>query len=157
KATASYTAPGTSPAKVIDGNYWYHKSPPNRWTCEGSPNDTDWVALDFGTPRALDRVKLYLLDDGDTVVPPAKIDLQSWDGKGGPTLQDQWRSPDEPTGRRANVIQFPALKMTKVRAVFTHRPGKKCGLMEFEAWGPEDQPLGPAPPPRDNLAFNPGD
>src|SRR5262249_54970522 len=50
---ASYTAPGTSTAKLIDGNYWYHVSPPNRWTCEGSPNATDWLMLDFGTRRRI--------------------------------------------------------------------------------------------------------
>src|SRR5262249_15304249 len=45
RVTASYSAPGTSPGKLVDGNYWYHASPPNRWTCEGSPGAKDWVLI----------------------------------------------------------------------------------------------------------------
>lgn len=56
--------PKTPISKLIDGNYWYHISPPNRWTCEGSPNPTDWVSIDLGSKRKVHSVKLYLLDDG---------------------------------------------------------------------------------------------
>src|SRR5207253_33453 len=82
RATASFTAPGTSVGKAFDGNYWYHVEPPNRWTAAGSPNETDSVAVDFGVERPIHTVKLYLLDDGDhgPVTAAAKYDLEYWDG-----------------------------------------------------------------------------
>src|SRR5262249_35426630 len=67
----------------------------------------------------------------------------------------QAREPARPTGRRANVIRFPALETQKVRAVFSHARGAATGLTEFEAWGPGRLPIAAAPPPPGNLALNP--
>ncbi|HEY8506051.1 MAG TPA: discoidin domain-containing protein, partial [Gemmataceae bacterium] len=155
RATASFTAPGTWLQKVQDGNYWYHISPPNRWTCAGSGNPRDWVAIDFGVPRRVDTVKLYPLDDGEGIVPPARIDLEYWDGAKWADVPGQKRSPAEPAGRRANVIRFPELETSRLRAVLTHREGASSGLTEFEAWGSGSLPYRPAPPPAGNLAANP--
>jgi hypothetical protein len=157
RVSASYSGPNSSVGKLIDGNYWYHVSPPNRWTCQGSPNKTDWCAIDFGTTRTIDRVKLYVLDDGEKIVPPARIDLEYWDGKGWVPVPNQERTPAQPTGRRANVIRFKEIAVQKLRAVLTHRDGSKSGLSEFEAWGDTLTPVKPAPLPAGNLAFNPGD
>ena len=104
RASASYTAPGTSPAKAIDGDYWYHTAPPNRWTCEGSPNAEDWFAVDFGIPRRVHTVTVYPLDDGTGVVPPARIDLEYWDGKNWAAVPGQTRTPEQPAGRRLGTI-----------------------------------------------------
>ena len=156
RATASYTHPKTSVAKLVDGNYWYSVSPPNRWTCEGSPNDTDWCAIDFGTPRRIHTVKLYLLDDGSNIVPPSAIDIEYWDGKAWQPVPNQTHLPKEPAGRQANWIRFPERETTKVRAIFKHVAKGRTGLTEFEAWGDAKGPVEPAPAPPGNLAFNPG-
>jgi hypothetical protein len=73
RVRTSFTNPTTQAAKLIDGNYWYHISPPNRWTCEGSTNASDWVAIECGTKRSIDMVKLYFLDDGNSVTPPGRV------------------------------------------------------------------------------------
>jgi hypothetical protein len=156
RVSASFTAPRTSPDKLIDGNYWYHRDPPNRWTCEGSPNATDSLVIDFGTPRTVHTAKLYFLDDGKGVVAPASFDLEHWDGKGWKSVAQQSRTPEKPTGHRANVVRFPALTTAKLRAVFHHTGGGKTGLTEFEAWGDARLPVAPAAPPAGNLAYNPG-
>jgi hypothetical protein len=156
RVTASHTGPRSSITKLIDGNYWYHLSPPNRWTTEGSATPSDWCVIDLGTPRKVHTVQLYVLDDGEKVVAPAKIDLEYWDGKGWATVPEQMRTPEQPTGRRANVIHFPEMAVQKLRAVLTHRDGSKSGLSEFEVWG--DGPAEayePPPMPAGNLAFNP--
>src|SRR5262249_9142942 len=127
RVSASYTNPKTPLTKLIDGNYWYTVSPPNRWTAEGSPNDSDWCAIDFGVKRRVHTVKLYLLDDGDQVTAPTRIALEHWDGKAWVPVPEQTRAPKEPTGHRANVIRFPELETQKVRAVFTHARGGKAG------------------------------
>jgi hypothetical protein len=157
RASASFSGTGTMVAKAIDGNFYYHKRPSNRWTCEGSSNKEDWFAIDFGTPRKVDTIKLYFLDDGDHITAPSRYELEAWDGSKWVAIPGQARSPGEPIGHRANVARFPELTTTKVRAVLTHRTGSKSGLSEFEAWGDGSQAITPAPPPTGNLAYNPGD
>ncbi len=153
----SYANPRTPPAKLTDGNSWYHRDPPNRWTCEGSPNATDSVMIDFGTERTVHTAKLHFLDDGKGVVPPGKFTLEHWDGKGWKAIPTQTRTPEQPTGRRANVVTFPAVISSKVRAVFTHAKGGTTGLTEFEVWGDAKLPLADPPHPPGNMAYNPGD
>jgi hypothetical protein len=156
RVSASFSARGTTPAKAIDGNYWYHVSPPNRWTCEGSPNASEWLAVDLGKKRKVNTAKLYFLDDGTGVVPPEKFELEHWDGKAWVAIPGQIRNPEKPAGRRANIVRFPELEVEKVRVVLHHAREGKAGLTEFELWGDAALPVEPAPNPPGNLAFNPG-
>jgi hypothetical protein len=154
RLTASYTSSKAPLSKLNDGNYWYTAAPPNRWTCEGSPRGSDWCAIDFGTKRAIHTIKLYLLDDGEKVTLPERIDLEHFDGKKWVVIPGQVRTPPMPAGHRANVVRFPVLETTKVRAVFHHGKGGKAGLTEIETWGDARLPVTPAPPPAGNLALN---
>ncbi len=79
--SVSYSNPKTPAHNVNDGNYWYHLSPPNRWTCEGTKNAKDWLTIDFGIKRRIKEVRLYFLDDGQGVVPPEQFAIEYWDGK----------------------------------------------------------------------------
>jgi hypothetical protein len=159
RITASYSSPSTPIAKLNDGNYWYLQHPPNRWTCEGSPNDRDWVVVDFGTKRTIHTVKLYLLDDAgeqsSTVRAPQRIELAAW-------IDNDWRAItllngflDQPTGHRANVARFEPIELTKLRVTMHHPVNGKAGLSEIEAWGDARLPLEATPPPAGNLAYNP--
>jgi hypothetical protein len=176
-ATASHSAPLHPPFYAVDGSVWYHQSPPNRWTAQGSGTATDWFAVDFGMERSIEMVKLYFLDDegrahhiaeggapvvGDSapeglrnaapVRTPAAYRLEAWvDGAWRP-LPGQRRRPAEPAGRRANVIAVETLRTARLRVVLEHQPGSSGGLTEFEAWGPGSLPA-PAPAdPSPNLA-----
>ena len=153
RVRASYAAPGTSVAKLIDGNYWYHRDPPNRWTCEGSPNEADWVSIEFGVKRPIQTVKLYFLEDGK-VAPPASFDLDYWDGKSWAAIPSQARKEEKPVGRRANIVKVPKIETDRVRLTFHHRKAAKTGLTEIEAWGEASLPVAAAPMPAGNLAFN---
>jgi hypothetical protein len=155
RATASYSHPETFPELAQDGNYWYHRAPANRWTTEGSPNDSDWLAMDFGTRRRIHTVKLYVLDDGSNIRPPARIDLEVWDGASWQTIPGQSRSPSVPAGHMANTVTFPTLETNQIRAVFTHTKRARTGLTEFEAWGEGTPPIAPVPLQPGNLAANP--
>lgn len=157
RVTASFTNPKTPLGKVVDGNSWYHLSPPNRATFEGSRSAEDWVVVDFGVGRKVDTVKLFLLDDGERVKPPRRVVLEQWNGKAWEQVAGQARTPKEPMGRRANVIRFPEVTATRLRATFAHEADASSGLSEFEAWGDGRQSLEAAAPPSGNLAFNPGD
>ena len=153
----SYAAPENPPTYLVDGNYWYHESPPNRWTTIGSPNARDTVTVDFGTVRRVSMVKLYFLDDGDmtAVRPPERYDIEVWrDGRWQPALVES-RSPRRPEGHRANTVNFAPVSTSRVRVVFVPMKSLAFGISELEVWGDDTLPLAkppPTAPPRD-LAF----
>lgn len=166
---ASYTSPNSSLAKVNDGNYWYLQHPPNRWTCEGSSNNEDWLEVDFGTSRRIDSVKLYVLDDSglpDSIVrAPQAIQLESWTSAGGwqklqgQKLQGQkleGQGQQKIEGHRPTVYSIPVTEMQKLRVTLVHASEARSGLTEIEAWGAAELPLAPLPPPVGNLAYNDG-
>ncbi|MFO0875778.1 MAG: discoidin domain-containing protein [Gemmataceae bacterium] len=157
RLSASYSSPHTSPARVVDGNYWYHRDPPNRWTCEGSPNARDHLVFDLGIKRRVHMAKVYFLDDGKGVVPPRSYQLEFWDGVTWNPILGQVRSPVAPTGRCANQVTFPPVNASRFRVVFQHAETSKTGLTELELWGDVRLPLAPSPHPTGNLAYNPGD
>lgn len=151
--SASYSAPTTPPFYATDGNYWYHVSPPNRWTTAGSPHTSDTITVDFGIERPLETVKLYFLDDGGGVRAPAEYQVEIWrDGQWQPVPNPQ-RRPTEPAGHRANTVMFTEITASRVRAVLEHRPGSASGLSELEAWGAAALPLPAATAPVTDLAL----
>ena len=156
RLTASHVAPGTSLAMVNNGQFRYDIRPVDRWTTVGTANPSDWLVVDFGAPRSIDTVKLYLLDDGDGagVKAPKSFELEYFDGANWKLVANQERSPPQPTGRRPNMIRFPVKEVTQLRIVMQHVPGGGSGLTELEAWGPGKLPYTPPPPPAGNLAFN---
>ena len=153
RATASFSHPKTPVSKVNDGNYWYTIHPPNRWTSARSEETNAWVAIDFGTNRWVDTVKLYLLDDGTNIVAPDSIKLQASNGRDWYDVPNQKRTPEVPTGHRANAIVFPLLATRDIRVWFTHGRNFGVGLTEFEVWGPGESPYHPPPARTRSLAF----
>jgi hypothetical protein len=151
---ASYANPRTPVQNVNDGNYWYHRDPPNRWTCEGSPNAVDWCSIEFGMKRRIHTIKLYPVDDGEGVTTPERFEVEAWDGKAWSPIREQTRSPAKPTGHRANVITFPEIETDRIRALFTHREKGRTGLTEFGAWGDATSPYTTPAAPPGNLALN---
>jgi len=156
---ASFVHPRSSLSKISDGQYRYDILPTNRWTTIGSPNNADWAAVDFGTKRPIDTVKLYVLDDPETtegamVKAPTEILLESWDGSKWQTVPGQKPSVATPKGGRPHTITFPTINTSRLRATLTHAAGARSGLTEFEAWGPGHRPYVSAAPPAGNLAFN---
>jgi hypothetical protein len=154
RLTASFTNPKTPLNKINDGNYWYTIHPPNRWTTQGSPNQSDWLEIDFGTPRRIDTVKLAFLDDGKEILAPQSYTLEYFDGAAWQALPNQQRTPAAPQGHRFNRVTFGPREISKLRVVFTHAEGSFTGLSEIEAWGDGAVPYVPGPPPPGNLALN---
>jgi hypothetical protein len=150
--SASYSAPESPPFYLIDGNYWYHSSPPNRWTAVGSPHAQDTLLLDFGVKRPVETVKLFVLDDSTGIKPPARYDLQWWNGSRWADIPGQRRLPARPEGRRANVVSFDRIETSRLRVVLTHQPGAFSGLTEIETWAAVDLPLPPPDQPSHNIA-----
>ena len=153
---ASFSAPRNPPFYLVDGNYWYHESPPNRWTTIGSPHARDTVTVDFGVDRAINQVKLYFLDDGegDVVRAPARYVVQAWNGHRWADARTVRRAPAEPEGHRANVVTLAPQRASEVRVVLEPRPGAAVGMTEMEVWGSDSLPLAVAAAASRDLAFN---
>lgn len=142
--------------KLIDGNYWYHLSPPNRWTAAGSKNTTDWLMIDFGRARKISTLKFYFLDDGDKILPPTSLQVEySVNGR-----WSQFRSvttcPDHPMGKMSNTVNFAPTLMDKFRITLEHPAKGKSGLTEIEAWGLATSVTSPEQGPIANLALQNG-
>jgi hypothetical protein len=150
---ASYSAPLNPPVYAIDGNYWYHTRPPNRWTTLGSGHAQDWLDLDFGTVRPVEVVKLYFLDDGTAIRAPASYRLEMWQHDAWVDVPGQRRVPAVPQGRRANVVDVGKIATSRLRVVLVHQPGFSSGMTELEAWAHADLPLAPPTEPAHNVAF----
>lgn len=123
------------PHKLIDGNYWYHVTPPNRWITLGSVHARDTVTLDLGAKREIRRVSLYLLDDGEgsRVRAPRRYAVQLWDGRRW-SLARPLRHPIAPTGHRANVVDITPTLASRVRVILQPRAGFATGMSELEVW-----------------------
>ena len=70
----------------------------NRWTSYGSPNETDWLEVDFGSPREVGRVDLHIYDDRGGVQPPVNYNVQYWIDAAWHDATGQVASPAEPAG-----------------------------------------------------------
>ena len=150
----SYAAPENPPTFLVDGNYWYHTAPPNRWTTVGTPNAQDTVTLDFGVARTIQRIALYLLDDGAGVRAPARYEVQAWRGNRWLNVVSQRRTPERPEGHRANVVSFPPISTRQIRVVLVPQSGAALGMAEVEAWGAGRLPLAKVTAVPRDLAFS---
>jgi hypothetical protein len=153
RITATAAGPGTSPAKLIDGQAWYDLHPPNRWTAAGSENAQDELQLDLGMSRPVHTVKLLFLDDGGPVAAPEHCQLFVRDGADG-----VWQAlaagagPERPEGRRASVWKFSQQAVRQLKIVMTHAGQQRSGLTELEVWGPAERPVVLPAAPEGNLA-----
>jgi hypothetical protein len=134
---ASFSAEKSPVTHLVDGNYWYHESPPNRWTTVGSPNARDTVTVDFGAPRVVEQLKLYFLDDGAgaAVRAPARYVVQVWDGNAWVDAPARERKPANPTGHRANVVALARQTTSRIRVILEPQRRAAVGLTEVEVWG----------------------
>ncbi|SEL76342.1 protein of unknown function [Stigmatella aurantiaca] len=135
-ASASYTASIDDAQRAIDGRIYYDDIPNSRWTNYQSPNASDWLAVDFGTVRSVNQVRLHIYDDGGGVKAPASYDVQALNGSAWVSIAGQSKSPATPVGDAPNQVTFPAVSTRKIRVVFQNPSGAKVGVTELEAWGP---------------------
>lgn len=137
KISASFTSPYDRADQAIDGLYSLDAKPHNRWTSWSSKTPSDWLELDFGTPKTIARMEFHFYDDRGGVQPPESFLLEGWiDGVWQP-LKERDRNPRSPSGGRSNQVLLEPVTLSKVRATFQHRGESKTGLTEWEIWGPE--------------------
>ncbi|NOU91775.1 hypothetical protein GC093_00780 [Paenibacillus sp. LMG 31456] len=141
QATASYTCGCDSAWSVVNGIFSYNESPRDRWTNYGSPNQTDWLAIDFGSVKSFNQVKLYLFNDGGGVQAPASYLIEYWNGSDWKGLINQTKTPAVPEAALSsqatpettlNMVNFDTVTSSKLRVTFTNKGGSYSGLVELE-------------------------
>lgn len=153
RVVASSVSIGSSASKLIDGNYWYHQHPPNRWVASAGESKSR-INLELGIPREITVIKLYFLDDGSDVVPPASLTITGYCG-GSPVQTLPLIEQKELSGRKAVTYALPKpIEIDRLEMEFNARAGGRPGLTEVEVWGLAELPVQPAPPPAGNLAFD---
>jgi hypothetical protein len=135
KVTASHTSRFDKVESAIDGVVSFLPNPPNRWTSYESPNATDWLEIDLGTPRRVGRVELAIYDDRGGVQPPEAFLVELWDGTGWKNPNAERRSPNKPVGGIVNTVSFTPVDAAKIRITFTHRGKARSGVSEVFIWG----------------------
>jgi hypothetical protein len=142
--SASHTANGTSLAGAVDG---FTINVPH-WGSRGSGNERDWYALDLGTPRTFDDVKLYFYNDRQFggYTEPALFRVQYLRGGEWVDVPGQAKAPVYPRSNY-NQVQFEPVTAQKVRVLLTHRDGHSTGLKEVQVFN-----TGTRPPAVENAA-----
>jgi hypothetical protein len=136
KATASHSDRfGGRPERAIDGKIIYIPTPMNRWTSYESPNEQDWLEVDFGEAKTVSRAVLHIYDDRGGVQPPKDYVVQAWTGQAWRDVDVASRDPEKPTGSMANTVTFaPVATGSKVRVLFLHDGRARSGVTELEIW-----------------------
>jgi len=135
KASASYADRfGCKPLCAIDGETNFLPSRTNRWTSYESPNETDWLEVDFGAVQEIALVEMAIYDDLCGVQPPSKYEVEFWDGKWWQPVANAKKVPDKPTGSQLINVRLDRVKASKVRVVFTHAGKARSGVSELLVW-----------------------
>ncbi len=113
---------GNSLWQAVDGRAWFYPELVRGWS-PASGSTEDWYAIDFGEPKTVREVRLSLYG-----TLPEKTKLQAWFG----TSWKDIASPKTMLPSTANILKFPQIKTTKLRAVFNHQ--NPIRLVELEAY-----------------------
>ena len=129
--TSSFTSPWDNPKEAIDGLLSYRPSPRNRWTCFQSPNQEDWLEIDFPQPVSVGQAIVHLFDDRGGVQAPQALRVDYWD-QTWVAVEETGRAPQQPTGGMENRIDFTTVTANRYRIVFTHAGAARSGVTEIE-------------------------
>jgi hypothetical protein len=135
--SASFTAPGTSATGAVDG---FTIDVPH-WGSRGSGSAQDWYALDLGTPRTFDDVKVYFYNDRELggYTEPALYRVQYLRGGEWVDVPGQARTPVFPRSNY-NRVQFEPVTAQHVRVLMKHRDEHATALKEMQVLRTGDRP-----------------
>ncbi|MES1216074.1 MAG: discoidin domain-containing protein, partial [Bacteroidota bacterium] len=127
------TMPDSSLYQAVDGRIWYFPEVTNHWTTLGSTSGSDWYAVDFGEPREVSSVKLYLVTDGKTYDVPDAITIEYQSGGQWLPVKTKEQNPQKLTGNTANTLAFDKVTATGIRINFNHAT-KQVAVSEVECY-----------------------
>ena len=140
RVSASYTFEDDRAEHVNDGRIAFPYYTRNRWTAFGSPNPSDWVEIDFGTPREVREIAVYLWGDeyrGEQsgVAAPRTLRIEVWDGERWSPAEVESRVPERPRTSARNLVRIRPVETPRVRVVVEHDRPAATGISEIEVYG----------------------
>ncbi|BCM94414.1 beta-L-arabinobiosidase [Abditibacteriota bacterium] len=133
KASASFTSRFDTVAEINDGQI-VQNGGRNRWTAFESPNESDWVQLDFPKQITAKRMDVCLFTDTSGIALPQAVHVQWWDGANWQDAKEIQRAPAPLQAGTPLEIQIEPVQTDKLRLVFAHATPKKSGLTEWMVW-----------------------
>lgn len=137
KMSASFTSQSDKAEEAADARVAFTRYSRNRWTAVGSPNASDWLQVDFGTPRLVASVDLYLWGDDRSVKAPRMYTVQYWNGTRWGDANVVSRLPERPATWAVNTVRLHPVRTDKLRVVFDHDRPATTGVTEMMVWGPD--------------------
>jgi hypothetical protein len=128
EASASYTSRFDRVRTIVDGV----ADPNGRWTAFESPNESDWVQVDFKRKMAANMVYIYFYQDNSNIFPPESVTIQYWKGDSWVNVTNQKAVPEKAEGNSLNIFKFDEIETDRMRVVLLHPRGKFSGLYEIE-------------------------
>ena len=132
--SASFTGASDAAAQAVDGRISFTRYSRNRWTAYRSPNTEDWLAVDFGAPKTIGRVELYLYGDGGGIAAPTEYRVEVWTGQAWRVATVRSRAPIRPMAWAVNTVELEPVETSRVRVVFTHAAPAFTGVSEMRVF-----------------------
>ncbi|HTJ22889.1 MAG TPA: discoidin domain-containing protein [Gemmatimonadaceae bacterium] len=137
RASASFTGQSDAVRQAFDAQVAFTRYSRNRWTTYGSPNASDWLEVDFGAPRLVATVDLYLWGDERGVKAPRAVRVRYWDRSRWTDADVVNRQPDRPATRALNRIRLRPVRSSRIRVMFENDLPAASGVTELMVWGPD--------------------
>lgn len=135
RVSASFTGRDDRAEQATDMRIAFTRYSRNRWTAYGTPNASDWLEVDFGAPRTVRRVELYLWGDDRGVRAPRRYTIQYCDGASWIDAPELSRNPLVPLASAVNTVELSPVRAMKLRVVFEHDRPAATGVTELMVFG----------------------
>ena len=137
RVSASFTGRSDDVHQAVDAQVAFTRYSRNRWTAYGTQSANDWLQVDFGAPRLVASIDLFLWGDGGRVKAPRDYRVQYWDGARWTDASIVGRVPERPATWALNRMQVRPVQTSRVRVIFEHDLPAATGVTELMVWGPD--------------------
>jgi hypothetical protein len=142
KVTASYVRVSEDLAVVVDGQFGLTRYQANRWVATDSPNDVDWIQIDFERAQTVSQVDAFLWGDAprylggadSNVTAPKALRVEVRQADGWAEVENPDMMPPRPLSMARNSIRFDAVEASAVRVYLTHDLPGVAGVTEIQIW-----------------------
>ena len=138
RMTASF--PAQADVGVLqDGQFGLTTYQSNRWVTRDSPNQTDWVRVDFEAPEDVREAEVYLWGNAprslgrvdSTMTHPVALRREYLQDGEWVAVRELSTFPDKPMAMARNIMRFDPVRTTSVRVLFDHADGAFSGATEI--------------------------
>ena len=131
RVTASHTSRFDQIEMVNDGEVSFRPGPHNRWTSYESPNEQDWLMVEWEDRQTFHQVELGIYDDRGGVQAPESYRVEVRVDGDWQDVRETRRVPRQPQGGLFNTVEFEAVDGDALRVIFVNRGAARSGLTEL--------------------------